>query len=175
MLTSIRITWELVINADSHPHPIGPRPTQTPWVESQASALEQAPKGIFHKESSRSTALHTHSLFGSTHPVTGRRCSQFNKRYERPWISMGGWGILSQCIRTSNRHVVHFKYLKIFFVNYTSQSWKKNKVKEKDMKDQKLRSLALLAEGVSVRYDDSELPTETYKRGEKEMESESPD
>ena len=43
------------------------------------------------------------------------------------------------------------------------------------MKDQKLRSLALLAEGVSVTYDDSELPTEKYKRGEKEMESESPD
>ena len=29
-------------------------------------------------------------------------------------------GILSQCIHISNHHIVHFKYLKILFVNYTS-------------------------------------------------------
>ena len=34
-------------------------------------------------------------------------------------------GIVSQCICTSNHHNVHFKYLTILFVSYTSISWKK--------------------------------------------------
>ena len=39
---------------------------------------------------------------------------------------------LSQCLCTSNQHVVHFKYLKILFVIYTSIKLKKGKSKEKN-------------------------------------------
>ena len=33
--------------------------------------------------------------------------------------------ILSQCVCTSNHHMVHFKYFTIWFVNYASVSNKK--------------------------------------------------
>ena len=36
-------------------------------------------------------------------------------------------GILSQCVRISNCHVVNFKYLTILFVNYTSMKLKRKK------------------------------------------------
>lgn len=38
------------------------------------------------------------------------------------------------------------------------------------MKNQKLRNLALLAEDISMKHDDSEQPIEKYKRGEIESE-----
>lgn len=38
------------------------------------------------------------------------------------------------------------------------------------MKDQKLRSLALLAKGISMKHGDSEQAIEKYKRGEIESE-----
>lgn len=62
---------------------------------------------------------------------------------------------------------VPFKYLTISFVNYISVTWKKNKTK-KDKKDQeKLKNLALLIEGISMRHDGNKLPIEKYLQGEK--------
>ena len=36
-------------------------------------------------------------------------------------------GVLSQYIRISNHHVVHFKYLTDLFINLPQQSWGKKK------------------------------------------------
>lgn len=89
-------------------------------VESQASAL-QASKEIFHRESSRITALHTHSsscplsqlLAEEEHLKQKTLNLTSNKKdhscVKNRWV----WGILLQRVPITNHHAVPFKYLTI--------------------------------------------------------------
>lgn len=168
-LTGIRITWELLTNADSHPHPT---PTQTLYREPGISILTSSQGNLSQRKYENHCSLHpyTRSLFISIQPVTKWKGNNIWTKLWRPQMCSlirywGEVGELPSQRRCVPNHAVHFKYLTIFFVNYTSA--KLRKIREKSYGTPKVEKPDTSCRVIAMRHDDNELPTEKYWRGER--------